>query len=674
VLKNICMKNVLLQFLFTWCLLASAHAQLAKTQVVRLQAKANENGSITLSWPAENFSGSFQIYKRLNPIEESWGQALAVIPGNLNEYTDLQAKKGEAWEYQVVKLQGGTPIAFGYIFAGNEWIEPRQFGGVMVLIDSNYILPLQADLAVLIEDLRKESYAVTVMYAGRKESPLLVKNRIEQTYKTSSIKPECLLLIGHIPVPYAGFYSVNGSAPPPDGHIEGSGNHTGAWPADVYYGIFDVTFTDDWVDCSTGAQARNHNIPGDGKWDQTKIDGTVKLEIGRIDLFNMPAFGKSDTLLTSLYLQRNHAYRTAQWKVAERALIDNNFPSLNLASTGYANFASLLGSDSVFDNRDYFTEQKKAGYLWSYGCGAGSYTSCSGIGNTNQFVNDSFENVFTILAGSYFGDWDVQNNFLRAPLASRSLVSFWGGIPKWYVQHMGLGQRIGKGVSLTQNNAGFYFTGNFNSSAKSMHIALMGDPTLTMRNLAPLARLEAISVNKQVKLNWDKVGSNSLYAVYIVDTVQNKYHRLNQFPIQDTFFTDANNHYAGDYVYAVKPIQLESTASGSFYKTGGAAFARVNHVNSITDVGGNSLSCMVYPNPIASNMPLRVSLNLHEQTLVNMQLLDMQGRQLWMNQPVTLAAGKQELYLEKMPVPAGVYLMQIQANQNKAVQKIIVTD
>ena len=668
------MKKLGLFWVVTFCLIPAIYAQIAKTQVIRLQAKANENGSITLYWPAESFTGTYQIYKRENLSLASWGQAIASIPSNQNEYTDLLAKKGEAWEYQVVKIQNSSSVALGYIFAGNALPEPKQFGSIILLIDSNYRLSLRADLEVLIADLQKESYIVQLCYAGRSETPATVKTRIENSYKTAVPKAECLFIIGHVPVPYAGFYSINGTAPPPDGHVEGSGNHTGAWPADAYYGIFDTPFTDDWVDCSTGAQARNHNVPGDGKFDQTKIESTVALEVGRVDLFNMPAFGKSDTLLTQLYLQRNHAYRTGQWNVPERALIDNNFPSLNLAATGYANFASILGSDSVFDNRDYFTEQKKGGYLWSYGCGAGSYTSCSGIGNTNQFVNDSFENIFTILTGSYFGDWDVQNNFLRAPLASKSLASFWGGIPKWYVQHMAMGERIGKGLKLTQNNDGFYFTGNFNNSAKSMHIALMGDPTLTLRNVPPAASLSAISSNKQVSLYWDKVGENTLYALYIVDTLTNTYQRLNQFPIADTFYVDANNHYSGNYVYAVKPIRFETTASGTFYKVGGAAFARVNHVNNVQAFTENSLACKVFPNPISGNTKLGVLIHLAESAGVHFQLISLQGSKVWEQTFDELPAGNQELLIEKMPVPAGIYFMQIQANQNYAVKKIVISN
>ena len=44
--------------------------------------------------------------------------------------------------------------------------------------------------------------------------------------------------------------------------------------------------------------------------------------------------------------------------------------------------------------------------------------------------------------GSYFGDWDSQNDFLRAALATTNytLTSAWVGRPYWFFHHMALGK------------------------------------------------------------------------------------------------------------------------------------------------------------------------------------------------------------------------------------------
>lgn len=644
-------------------------AQVAKNQVVMVNAKANSNGSITLTWPQENYIGNFLIYRRSNQQIQDWGtDPIAIVSGNTNSFTDENVGEGNAFEYLVVKANGSNAEALGYIFAGNKWVEPTQFNGLILVVDSNYIIPLQDEITQLQKNLSAEGWIVNFITAGRNETPIAVKQRIINAYNQAAIKPTTVFLLGHIPVPYSGFYSSTGHAPPPDGHVEGSGNHTGAWPADVYYGIIENVFTDETVTITTGTELRHHNIPGDGKFDQTKLPADATLEVGRVDLFDMPAFGKSDTLLVKEYLIRNHNWRNGLWKVTERALIDNNFGNLNLASTGYANFAALVGNDSVFDNRDYFTAQKNGSYLFSYGCGAGSYTSCSGIGNTNNFVNDSFENVFTILAGSFFGDWDNRNNFLRAPLGAKSLASFWGGIPKWYIHHMALGQHIGLGTLITQNNTSFYFSGNFNNSANSMHIALMGDPTLRMRNLPSVTHLNAVSLDKKVYLNWNGNGSNA-YAVYRVDTLTNKYTRVNKQPVTDTFFVDETNYYTGNYLYAVKSIALETTASGSYWNVGGAAFAQVNHINGVgSNMALQQLDLLLYPNPTNSYFTLQTNNLINSSAIIS--IYNITGKLVYQQEwPKGLNAVK-----INCAMPPGYYLVNVTTPSSVGNVKLLVTE
>jgi hypothetical protein len=643
--------------------------QVAKDQVLRANVTIH-NSNVILSWPAENYTGTFTLYRKLNYDEDDWGtQPIAVLDGTASSYTDNTSVSGKRYEYLIVKSRGGTTDALGYICAGNNAYEINAFAGIILLIDSTYITPLNNEIQRLILDLQKEGWKVTISYAGRSESPLDVKKRIlgiQQSDKSIQV----LLMLGNIPVPYSGFYSVNGDAPPPDGHVEGSGNHTGAWPADVYYGILENVFTDNTVNCTTGALQRNHNIVGDGKFDQTKLPSPAILEVGRIDLTNLPAFNKDDIELTRDYLNRNHAWRNGKWKVIERGLIDNNFTNFNLASTGYANFIAILGIDSVFDNRDYMNSQKVGSYLLSYGCGAGSYTSCSGIGNTSSFANDSFENVFTILSGSYFGDWDNVNNFLRAPLASSSLGSFWGGIPKWYIHHMGVGERIGKGVKISQNNTGFYFTGNFNMSHNSMHIAYMGDPTLKIRNLPAVESLTAVSSNNLVYLNWDRIGDQS-YAIYRFDTLNRVFNRIHNLPINDTFFIDSFNHASGRYVYAVKCIKLETTGSGTFYNTGGAAYSTVEHINSVSAINDNQNLVYIYPNPVSEQIHIKIDTRIISTSTLSAKIYDLYGKGImeFQIQP----SSNRDVIMDVRELNDGIYICEIKGNGILNRQKILVS-
>ena len=119
-----------------------------------------------------------------------------------------------------------------------------------------------------------------------------------------------------------------------------------------------------------------------------------------------------------------------------------------------------------------------------------------GVATSGDFASRPSQAVFTMLFGSYFGDWDVADSFLRAPLAghpdSLGLASMWVGRPQWHLYSMALGETLGYGARVTQNNAGFSAGGYVvNHAGRGVHIALMGDPTLRLHPVAPVTDLTA---------------------------------------------------------------------------------------------------------------------------------------------------------------------------------------
>ena len=117
------------------------------------------------------------------------------------------------------------------------------------------------------------------------------KTAIVNWYNLDPIYAEAVFLFGHIPVPYSGNIG-------PDGHS----NHIGAWPADVFYADVDGSWTDVSVNNVSASQERNHNVPGDGKFDQSVIASDLELMIGRVDFHNMPTFpGKRGRTASPLY-------------------------------------------------------------------------------------------------------------------------------------------------------------------------------------------------------------------------------------------------------------------------------------------------------------------------------------------------------------------------------------
>lgn len=132
-----------------------------------------------------------------------------------------------------------------------------------------------------------------------------------------------------------------------------------------------------------------------------------------------------------------------------RTLIDDNFGAFNgeaFAVTGFRT-AALVGWDNLNDTFKYMNATNDP-FLFGLGCGGfiisvleltvgGSYTSASGVGTSTSMKTSNPRIAFALLFGSYFGDWDNQNNFLRSAIASDyTLTSSWSGRPHWMIHHM----------------------------------------------------------------------------------------------------------------------------------------------------------------------------------------------------------------------------------------------
>ena len=161
-----------------------------------------------------------------------------------------------------------------------------------------------------------------------------------------------------------------------------------------------------------------------------------------------------------------------------------------------------------------------------------------------ELVTNDTQVVFTLLFGSYFGDWDSQNNFLRAQLATPSftLASAWAGRPYWIPHHMGLGETIGFAARVTQNNAGSLYSANYGTNW--VHIALMGDPTLRLHPV-PHRLPSSLSSNRTagIDLAWtpspDAVAG---YHVYRSASAAGPFTRLTANLLTGTTYTDLHGH------------------------------------------------------------------------------------------------------------------------------------
>ncbi len=510
--------------------------------------------SITLNWQAITGASSFTIYRKLKEAV-SWGTAIVSnLPGNTTTWTDNTVQIGISYEYRVVKSGGTT--ANGYVNSGIE-IEAVEFRGkVLFVYDTISTATLATDMLIWEKNVRGDGWEVVRIPINQNDAVTAVKAKIVSAYNNDPGKVKCLFLFGRVPIPYSGNIY-------PDGHTP---DHYGAWPADGYYADIDGAWTDNSVNNTGGSQPRTHNIPGDGKFDQGSFPSNLELQMGRVDMRNLGGFAFTEAQLLKRYLSKNHAYRNKVFSPVNRALIDDNFTGYaeGFSASGWRNFAPLCEPSNVV-TADYFTTMNTNSYLWSYGCGAGSYTSCSGVGNSTNFVSDSLQSVFTMLFGSYFGDWDSPtNNFLRMPLGNgTTLTNCWSGRPFWYFHHMAMGENIGYSAMLSMNNSNLY---DPNLAQRGVHMALMGDPTLRAQIVAPAANFIATYNNGNGLLTWTASPDQVLgYHIYKYNDTTKTYTRINNYLITGTTYTDSCLVYPGIQTYMLRALKLETTPSGTFY-------------------------------------------------------------------------------------------------------------
>ncbi len=539
--------------------------------------------TVTLNW-VPNVGTSNYAIARKPKNSSTWTTLSATNPSLTTQYIDNSVAIGTHYEYRVLRTaaSGTTSYSgFGYINSGIQIPETENRGKLILLVVDNFSVSLAPEIKRLQDDLEGDGWEVLTSYISTITAVPAVKTQIVNTYNLDPINTKALFLFGHIPVPYSGNLY-------PDGHTD----HYGAWPADVYYGDINGIWTDVSVTSNTISPARTQNIPGDGKFDQFTIPSAVELQVGRVDLYGMTSFTASETQLLKNYLDKDHNYRKKVFTTIKRAVIDDNFGSFfpageSFASSGFKNFGPLVTPTNVVTT-DYFTTMTGNSYQWSYGCGGGSFTSAGGIGNTTNFASSNLQGVFTMMFGSYFGDWDINNNFLRAPLCQgQTLTNAWAGRPNWMFHNMAMGENIGYSTQLTQNNTSTYYASPYGGGiTNAVHIALMGDPSLRNDIVGPVSNVVATKIGNNCNISWSASTETTLvgYNIYMKNDTNKTYVKINASPIAGTTYTDNCLLYSGIYKYMVRALKLETTPSGTYF----------NMSEGIADTANNTSYLAVY--------------------------------------------------------------------------------
>jgi Big-like domain-containing protein len=537
--------------------------QADSTWVYAVQISASVQTSpaaIALSWQPDQYgANSYELYRK-GKNAGSWNH-LATLPGSASTYVDYGVSVGAAYEYQIVKAATLGYTGFGYIYAGIQVPLDEKRGKVVLVVDSSVAGALSSELNRLRNDLVGDGWAVVRRDVGRSDSPANVRNIIISEYNADPGNVNAVFLFGHVPIYRSGSLNVDGHQARP-------------MPADGVYGDVD------------GGWGGNSYLPSD-----------VELMVGRVDLWNMPVGGASEVELLRNYLNKDHRWRHKQVTVPQRALVGDRFGDMSgesFAASGYRNFNPFVGHNAtdIANEKDGAPADQRwssmlvgGSYLWAYGCGGGSYVSMSGMGTHGTYadvisadiVGGDAKAVFFMMMGSWLGEWDATDNIMRAALATPSLglTCSWAGRPHWFYHHMALGEPIGFSARLSMNNNGLY-RNQVNQFARGVHIALMGDPTLRAHQIAPVSNLTGGGDAGNVRLTWsaspDGLGG---YHVYRAGAMNGNFARLNGSLINGTAFTDTSAASGNTYVYMVRAVKMQNTASGSYVNASQGIFETV---------------------------------------------------------------------------------------------------
>lgn len=527
--------------------------------------------------------------KRLADLDNpDWG-AGTTVPAGQNFFVDA-VSTGVAYEYKITRQYAGVNADFngvGYVRTGIQIPLVDNRGTALVVVENGVAAALSAELEQFVEDLMGDGWRVVrVDGFSASSSPAELQSRLRQENNRGGANVQAVILVGHLPVVYAG------TATNPDGHGERP------MPADGFYG----------------------DMSGD--WGPPRIEGSrwiyprdtfptaLAAAVGRIDFAEMPAIYavspfSSEVALLRNYFVKNHAFRTAQRLPQRRALIGDAFGDYYwegklepFSANAYGNFAALFGDRvTVADNfhgsvnaANWLNALADGSYAWAYGGAAGgdSGDSIAALGGDGagvkspDLVTRNAKANFYLMFGSYMVDWAQPNNLLRALLAPSDygLASAWSGRPFLYVHSMGLGETLGYAFRLSANQSGSLYDTpvkvrpNGNTYVRGVYLALLGDPTL---RLDPVPMVANLSVDAgSGTASWQPPAGVGVteYRVYAYNAGGNRYDFVTTLPGSARSYTPAT---AGKY--QVRAVTLQ-TASGTYFNASqGAAWSTQGATN-----------------------------------------------------------------------------------------------
>lgn len=560
--RNLCRMTILVILLgFSQWSSAQTHSQ---NGVISVRLVSIDSNEARFDWGASS-TNTTSVYRKTKSAT-SWTQIASGI--TIKSYVDSSISPNTEYEYMFEATTSSymTDI-YGYISVAYnlELDSVVNRGDILVVVESLLFPSLSTELSDLENDLISDGWNPLFISHSSSTGVSDLKSRIDSADGVHGL--DAVYLIGHLPVPYSGEIM-------PDGHTD----HRGAWPTDLYY----VTPATDWSDVhvirTNTARPANENIRHDGKFDQNTISSELMCPIGRVDFYNLTKSPTSELQMVKDYLEKASDYKRGHINPMEVGIIEDNFTSISegFASNGFGNFSAICDDSLVVS--DVLTGLVNNGnYKWLYVCGPGTDTSMSGFATVSQLHNADYQGVFGMMLGSYFGDWNTQDNLMRSSMANgKLLTNVWAGRPNWFFHHMGLDNPIGYSVKKSienEDNTGDYMYRIPGNYPRGVHMNLLGDPTLRNTYLPVLSNFNAITNNStgNTLLSWTPPSAAvDKIKIHKYDNIANEYKLLTELGANDSSFSDTTTW--GTNSYYIGYTSLIENQSGSYYSQSSGTF------------------------------------------------------------------------------------------------------
>lgn len=475
-------------------------------------------------------------------------------------------------EYQIKCQIDSAEFAYGYIAAATQTVDHTTPQTLLLFVDDMVYREMKEKVTEYKNLFIADGYK-TIMYpAPRSEifnagNVRYTKSIIDQERKKHHI--DYIVIFGHVAVPYSGYDAA-------DGHP----NHIGAWPCDAYYASEYKGWSDSVVTAKSATDPRNHNLPEDGKFDQLFSYDSIKTVIGRIDFYNLPAFGKTELELYSEYIDKVRDYKSGKLIFRNRGLITDKFHvsyTEKQATEAWINYLSLFGSSEI-DTAEFVPSLCDSSYLMAYACNSGGYTSILNTVSTEDFAKYDLKAAITCFMGSYLGDWDSENNLLRGAIASKStLNSYFGGRPFWFFHRLALGETTGEAYETAINNMATFYSATHIYGFKMLHISLLGDPTINIYPISPVKSVTQTNLPDRVELTWKlPENTSNLVNLYRAVHIDSTFERINSHPLSPAEMPYCDFSGNDSCVYMVRTLPQDSliyTKFGNIYREGIGIFS-----------------------------------------------------------------------------------------------------